>query len=40
MTHTGTLAKTLFLELPSELVLQVNQEQFETLEALNRDLKL
>ncbi len=40
MIQTRTQAKTLSLELPSELVLQVSQEQFETLAAVNRDLRL
>jgi Uma2 family endonuclease len=37
---TQTQTQTLSLELPSELVLQVTQEQFEALAAANRDLKL
>ncbi len=40
MVQTSTQPKTLSLELPSELVLQVTQEQFEILSAANRDLKL
>ncbi len=40
MIQARTQAKTLSLELPSELVLQVSQEQFETLAAVNRDLRL
>jgi Uma2 family endonuclease len=40
MIQTPTQPQTLSLELPSELVLQVNQEQFEVLAAANRDLKL
>ena len=40
MIQTPTQAKTLSLELPSEIVLQVTQEQFEALAAANRDLKL
>jgi hypothetical protein len=33
-------SSTLTSELPSELTLYVSQEQFETLAAVNRDLKL
>ncbi len=40
MIQTPTKPQTLSLELPSELVLQVTQEQFEALAAANRDLKL
>ncbi|MGK7874749.1 MAG: Uma2 family endonuclease [Xenococcaceae cyanobacterium] len=40
MIQTPTQPKTLSLELPSELVLQVTQEQFEALAAANRDLQL
>ncbi len=40
MVQTSTQPKNLSLELPSELVLQVTQEQFEALSAANRDLKL
>jgi Uma2 family endonuclease len=40
MIQTPTQPKTLSLELPSELVLQVTQEQFEALAAANRDLHL
>jgi len=35
-----TLSQTLSLEFPQDLVLQVSQEQFETLAAANRELKL
>ena len=40
MRQTPTQPKTLSLELPRGLVLQVTQEQFETLAAANRDLRL
>jgi Uma2 family endonuclease len=40
MIQTPTQPQTLFLELPSELVLQVTQEQFEALATANRDLQL
>ena len=40
MIQTPTKPQTLSLELPSGLVLQVTQEQFEALAAANRDLKL
>ena len=40
MIQTPTETKTLSLELPNELVLQVTQEQFEALAAANRDLQL
>ncbi len=40
MIQTPTEPKTLSLELPSKLVLQVTQEQFEALAAVNRDLQL
>ena len=40
MSQRPTQPETLSLELPSELVLQVTQEQFEALAAANRDLKL
>lgn len=40
MIQTPTEPKTLSLELPSEVVLQVTQEQFEALAAANRDLQL
>ena len=40
MIQTPTQPKTLSLELPSELVLQVTQEQFEALAAVNNDLHL
>ena len=40
MIPTPTLPKTISLELPSELVLQVTQEQFEALAAANNDLQL
>ena len=40
MIQTPTQPKTLSLELPSELTLYVTQEQFETLAAANRDLRL
>jgi Uma2 family endonuclease len=40
MLQTPTQLETLFLELPSEIALQVTQEQFEALAAANRDLKL
>jgi len=40
MIQTPTQSKTLFLELPPELTLYVTQEQFETLTAANRDLRL
>lgn len=40
MRQTPTQPKTLSLELPSELTLHVTPEQFETLAAANRDLRL
>ncbi len=40
MIQTPIQPKTLSLELPSELVLQVTQEQFEALAAVNNDLQL
>ena len=40
MIHTPNQPQTLSIELPSKLVLQVTQEQFEALAAANRDLKL
>ena len=40
MIKTPTPPQTLSLELPSELVLQVTQDQFEALAAANRDLRL
>ena len=40
MINTSKQAETLSIELPSKLVLQVTQEQFEALAAANRDLKL
>ncbi len=40
MTQTPIQPQTLSLELPGELVLHVTQEQFETLAAANRDLRL
>ena len=40
MIPTSKQAETLSIELPSKLVLQVTQEQFEALAAANRDLQL
>jgi Uma2 family endonuclease len=40
MIQTPTSPETLSLELPSELVLHVTQEQFEALAAANHDLRL
>ena len=40
MINTSKQAETLSIELPSKLVLQVTQEQFEALAAANRDLQL
>ena len=40
MTQTPIQPQTLSLELPGELVLHVTQDQFETLAAANRDLRL
>ncbi len=40
MIKTSKQADTLSIELPSKLVLQVTQEQFEVLAAANRDIKL
>ena len=40
MIQTSNQPQTLSIELPSKLVLQVTQEQFEALAAANRDLKL
>ncbi|MDC0833878.1 hypothetical protein AY599_04990 [Leptolyngbya valderiana BDU 20041] len=40
MAQSPTQLKTLFVELPRSLDLQVTPEQFEALAALNRDLKL
>ena len=40
MINTSKQAYTLSIELPSKLVLQVTQEQFEVLAAANRDIKL
>ena len=40
MTQTHIQPQTLSLELPRELVLHVTQDQFETLAAANRDLRL
>ena len=40
MTQTPIPTQTLSLELPGELVLHVTQEQFESLAAANRDLRL
>ena len=40
MTQTPIPTPTLSLELPGELVLHVTQEQFESLAAANRDLRL
>ncbi len=40
MINTSKQADTLSIELPSKLVLQVTQEQFEVLAAANRDIKL
>ena len=40
MIQTSTQPQTLSIELPSKLILQVTQEQFEALAAANRDLKL
>ena len=40
MLQTLTKSKKLFIELPDSLLLQVTQEQFEVLAAVNRDLRL
>ena len=40
MINTSKQAESLSIELPSKLVLQVTQEQFEALAAANRDLQL
>ncbi len=40
MINTSKQAETLSIELPSKLILQVTQEQFEALAAANRDLQL
>lgn len=40
MVQTPTSPETLSLELPSEIALHINPEQFEALAAANRDLRL
>ncbi len=40
MVQTSNQPQTLSIELPSKLILQVTQEQFEALATANRDLKL